>query len=102
MNEVIDSILKAEDKAAKILAAANEEVKNDLLATEEKAEGIKAAAINAFKAERKAALNEAENKAAALYNAKIEEGKKDGEALKAQAEANIDGVVDALVGRIIG
>ncbi len=102
MNEVINSILEAEEKAAKIVAEAGEESKARIIKGEEVCEKEKEQAITDFLDERKRVLSEAEAKAQAAYDEILKAGEARAEALKKNCADRVSGAAETVIGRIFG
>ena len=99
MNEIINSILKAEQKASEIVG---EESKLIAIKGEENAEKERENAVSAFSEERKKALAEAEQKAEAAYCEILSDGKARAQALKNSCSDKIEGAAETAIGRIFG
>lgn len=102
MNEIINSILEAEQKASEIVAKAGEESKLIAIKGEENAEKERENAVSAFSEERKKALAEAEQKAEAAYCKILSDGKARAQALKNACSDKIEGAAETAIGRIFG
>lgn len=100
MNEVINSILEAEKKAAEIVAKASEESKTRIIKGEETAEREKETAVSAFLDERKRVLSQAESKAQAAYDEILNAGKASAEDLKKSCAERVEDAAKTVIGRI--
>ena len=100
MNEVINSILEAEKKAAEIVAKASEESKTRIIKGEETAEREKETAVSAFLDERKRVLSQAESKAQAAYDEILSAGKARAEDLKKSCAERVEDAAKTVIGRI--
>ena len=102
IEQVINSILEAEQKAEEIITNANLTAKATELATEIEVQAVYSSAINSFKDYRKKQLLETDAVAEKEYNQIIAAGQAEAEALNEQTKPLIDKVSDIILGRIVG
>ena len=102
MQEVIASILDAENKADDILQQTIEKSKEIKRTADDDGEKIKSGAIAVFKVHRAAELNSAEKKAEAEYQLILAEGKNEAEKIAASASKSIDKLAEEIVSKITG
>lgn len=100
MNEMINSILEAEKKAAEIVGDASEKSKAVMIRGEEDAERVKENAVGEFAEERKKTIAEAERKAESIYGDMLDEGESAAYALKVSCKDKIENAADDVIGRI--
>ena len=102
MNEVIASILDAEQKAEEIVKLSLENSKKIKQDADFEADKIKNSAVTVFKIHRSAVLKDAEKKAEELYEKTIEDGKSYAEKIFSDAEKKAEKISDEIVKDIIG
>lgn len=102
VDQVIGSILEAEEKADRIVKEASENAKTTMLAAEEAAERKKEETVTSFKTERKNALRLADEEAEKRYRDRLNAGGQEAESLKDAARSRVEKAADDIVGRIIG
>ena len=102
MNEVIASILDAEERAEEIIKLSSEKSALIRKSADEEAEKIKNGAVALFKLHRNSAIKDAENRALDEYNAIMESGKNEAEKIKTAASDKLDALADNIVKGIIG
>lgn len=102
MQEVIASILDAENKADEILKTATEKSKEIKRTADDDGEKIKSGAIAVFKVHRASELNSAEKKADAEYESILAAGKSEAEKIAASTSKSIDKLAEEIVNKITG
>lgn len=101
INEVINSILEAEERADQIVKNANAEAKAKLAAAEEKAGIIREEAQKTAREEKLAVISKANAEADELYEKMIKDAEESALEIKKNAEKNKQKAVDLIVGGII-
>ncbi len=102
MKEIISSILEAEKIAEQLKIDAQEKAKQMILEADARSEKIREQAITSFKKTKKDSLAVAEIKATEIYDKKIEDGEKQAEALKKDAEKKVDIATQYIIKEILG
>lgn len=101
MNEIISSILEAENKAEEIVKKANEDAKKILLDSENDAEKIRNSAIYVQKVHASSSIKKANEKADEEYNKIILAGQDDAEKIIEVARPKMDEVVNKILEKIL-
>ena len=101
MNEIISSILDAENKAEEIVKKANEDAKKILLESENDAENIKNNAIYVQKVHASSSIKKANEKANEEYDKIILEGQKDAEKIVESAKPKMQEVANKILEKIL-
>lgn len=102
MNEIIASILDAEQKAEEIAAKAASDCRRISLEGAERAAKVKEDAIALLAAEREQSEKDAERRAQAAYDSLAAEGGAAAQALKNRSRAKADPAADAVLRRLFG
>lgn len=102
IDQVIGSILEAEEKANSIIKEASETATATMLSAEEAAEQMKEETVTSFKLERKNALTKADEEAERRYQERLAVGKQEATVLKESARSRMEKVAENIVGRIVG
>ena len=102
MNEIIASILDAEQKAEEIVKNSTETSKHIQQSADEKGEKIKNGAVAVFKLHRASSIKDAEKLASKEYDAIIDEGKARAEEINKAAADKIDFYAEQIVKDITG
>lgn len=101
MNEIISSILDAENKAEEIVKKANDDAKKLLLESENDAEKIRNSAIYVQKVHASSSIKKANEKAQKEYEKIILEGNKDAEKIVDDARPKMDDVANKILEKIL-
>lgn len=102
MNEVIGTILEAEERAQAIVREGDAAAKQILEEGTKAAEGTIAAAERTLMSERETRLAAAEREAAARYGALYAEGRAVAEKLRAECQEKIGTAAEAAVRKVFG
>lgn len=102
MNEIIASILDAEQKAEEIVKNSTETSKRIKQSADEEGERIKNGAVAVFKLHRVSAIKDAEKLASKEYNAIIDDGKNRAEEISKTTADKIDFYAERIVKDITG
>lgn len=102
MEEVITSILAAEQKADEIIKNAADDAKNILIYSENSADEIREKAVADFKVRRKAAIEKAEQNAEKQYLEKVEQGEKQAAELIRSVESKKNAAATSILSKIVG
>ncbi|MBR5388331.1 MAG: hypothetical protein IK147_02540 [Clostridia bacterium] len=101
MNEVISSILQAEEKAENIVNLSAEKAKKIKLDGERAAETVRNTAVARAKVHKASEIAKAEEAADALYNAAIDKGTLDAEKTFEETKKKTDAIASEIVERIL-
>lgn len=101
MNEIISSILSAEQKSDEIIKSSNEKARAIILQGENDAESIRNTAITSTRLKRTKILSDAEKKANLEYEKVVEEGEVEIRKVINEALPKVDKVSDYILSEII-
>ena len=102
MNQIISSILEAENKAEKIVLEANEKAKNIILKGESDTEKFVDNAISSVRSEKNKIITDAEILADKNFNEQIEKNQNSINEIINNSRKNIEKASDKIVSEILG
>ena len=102
MQEIILSILQAEQRAAQLKESAEETARKRLQDSEIRVEEIQAGAVDVVKAYRKSELGKAETLASKEYDAIVANGEIQAKAKADEAKTKVEETADLIVKEILG
>lgn len=102
IEEVVNNIIEAEDRAAQIRYEAKEEAKKTLADAKRQSSARRDACVKECRAEKAARKEDAQRKADAAYAEVLEDGKRQRDELGAAYGANVEKAAQAVADAVIG